>query len=93
MMSGALRVFFYPFFSCFLWCVGMKANSLWFCVYRVVKIVGGSLSGSKVVRGMVFKTESEGAFFPLPSSSTYKTNLDQTTPRIQARSNMQPQQK
>jgi T-complex protein 1 subunit theta len=39
------------------------------------------LSGSKVVRGMVFGRESEGTFFLLPLSSTYKTNLDQTSPR------------
>ena len=43
----------------------MKANSLRFGFCRVVKIVGGSLSGSKVVRGMVFGRESEGVFFPL----------------------------
>lgn len=29
---------------------------------RVVKIMGGSLAGSKVVRGMVFGREPEGAF-------------------------------
>lgn len=28
---------------------------------RVVKIMGGSLSGSRVVQGMVFGRESEGA--------------------------------
>jgi T-complex protein 1 subunit theta len=29
---------------------------------RVVKIMGGSLAGSKVVRGMVFGREPEGGF-------------------------------
>ena len=29
-------------------------------------MVGGSLSGSKVVRGMAFGRESEGAFFSSP---------------------------
>ena len=60
----------------FLWCVGMRANSLGFCVCRVVKIVGGSLSGSKVIKGMLFGRESEGAFFPPPPSFVY-INLDQ----------------
>jgi hypothetical protein len=59
-----------------LWSVGMRANSLGFCVCRVIKIVGGSLSGSKVVRGMVFGRESEGAFFHPPPSFVY-INLDQ----------------
>ena len=30
---------------------------------RVVKIMGGSLAGSKVVRGMVFGREPEGRFY------------------------------
>lgn len=30
---------------------------------RVVKIMGGSLSGSRVVRGMVFSREPEGSFY------------------------------
>ena len=40
--------------------------------------MGGSLSASKVVKGMVFDRESEGAFFSPPPASTYKSNLDQT---------------
>jgi T-complex protein 1 subunit theta len=31
---------------------------------RVVKIMGGSLAGSKVVQGMVFGREPEGAWQP-----------------------------
>jgi chaperonin GroEL (HSP60 family) len=30
---------------------------------RVVKIMGGSLAGSKVVQGMLFGREPEGTFF------------------------------
>ena len=45
--------------------------------------MGGSLSGSKVVRRMVFGQESEGAFYlalfsPLPSTYKYWTNSYQT---------------
>ena len=81
--------FFFPFLFFFSVWSGDEKLTRWFCVCRVIKIMGDSLSESKVVRGMVFGRESEGVFFP-PSSM--ETNSDQT-PRIQARSNMQPQQK
>jgi chaperonin GroEL (HSP60 family) len=43
----------------------MPANNKNFNVdnVRVVKIMGGSLAGSKVVQGMVFGREPEGAYF------------------------------
>ena len=36
---------------------------------RVVKIMGGSLASSKVVRGMVFGREPEGTYTYVPSDS------------------------
>jgi T-complex protein 1 subunit theta len=36
---------------------------------RVVKIMGGSLSGSRVVQGMVFGREPEGNCFRIPAIS------------------------
>ena len=43
----------------------MPTNPKFFNVdnVRVVKIMGGSLAGSKVVQGMVFGREPEGTFF------------------------------
>jgi chaperonin GroEL (HSP60 family) len=42
---------------------------------RVVKIMGGSLAGSKVVQGMVFGREPEGAW---PPSICYSHTDSQT---------------
>jgi hypothetical protein len=60
-MSGAFKGFLSSFL---LWCVAMKLT-LWSFLCRVVKIVGGNLSGSKVVRGMVFGRERVRSFLPL----------------------------